>query len=52
MAKSYKTTLAVIIQSLSLHYAFISYNMKPHSLESCIWNEKTRTHVVVAKFEF
>ena len=25
--------LAVITQPLSLHYVFISYNMKPHSLE-------------------
>ena len=33
MAKSYKTTLAVITQPLYLHYVFISYNMKPHSLE-------------------
>ena len=30
MAKSYKTTLVVITQPLSLHYEFISYNMKPH----------------------
>ena len=29
IAKSYKTTLAVINQPLSLHYVFISYNMKP-----------------------
>ena len=33
IAKSYKTTLAVITQPLSLHYVFISYNMKLHSLE-------------------
>ena len=33
MAKSYKTTLAVITKTLSLHYVFISYNMKSRSLE-------------------
>ena len=33
IAKSYKTTLAVITQPLSLHYVFISYNIKPHFLE-------------------
>ena len=32
-AKSYETTLVVITQPLSLHYVFISYNMKPYSLE-------------------
>ena len=33
IAKSYKTTLAVITQPLFLHYVSISHNMKPHSLE-------------------
>ena len=33
IAKSYKTTLVVITQPLSLHYVFISYNMKPQFLE-------------------
>ena len=33
IAKSYKTTVAVITQPLSLHYVFISYNMKPHSFK-------------------
>ena len=33
IAKSYKATLAVITQRLSLHYVFISCNMKPHFLE-------------------
>ena len=33
IAKSYKTTLAVITQSPSLHYVFISYIMKHYSLE-------------------
>ena len=33
IAKNYKTTLTVITQPLSLHYVFISYSMKPHSLE-------------------
>ena len=53
MAKSYKTTLAVITQPLSLHYVFISYNMKPHSLEfTYLEREDSYTQVVVAKFEF
>ena len=30
IAKSYKTTLVVIAQPLSLDYVLISYNMKPH----------------------
>ena len=33
IAKSYNTTLVVITQPLSLQNVFISYNMKPHSLE-------------------
>ena len=33
IAISYKTTIVVITQPLSLHCVFISYNMKPHVLE-------------------
>ena len=33
IGKSYEITLVVITQPLSLHYVFISYNIKPHSLE-------------------
>ena len=33
IAKTNKATLVVITQPLSLHYVFISYNMKPHFLE-------------------
>ena len=53
--KSYKTTLAVITQPQSLHYVFISYNMKPHSLEFLYLEREdsyTRKIVVAAKLKF
>ena len=47
MAKSYKTTLAVITQPLCLHYVYISYTMKPHSLEFMyLEQEDSYTHQI------
>ena len=33
IAKSYQTTLAVVTQTLYLHYVFMPCNKKSHSLE-------------------
>ena len=44
MAKSYKTTLAVITQPLSLHYVFISYNIKVHIFGIHVFRTKRLIH--------
>ena len=44
MAKSYKTTLVVITQPLSLHYVFISYIMKPHSFRIHVFRTTRPIH--------
>ena len=55
IAESYKITPAVITQPLSLHYVFLSYNIKPHFLEFVyLERQDFYTHakfVVVAKLE-